>query len=69
MSHNDFAARLRAESERQGLTLQQVGDRAGVHKSQVSRLERGMEPTLETARKVCAALGISLAEFDQRSSS
>ena len=47
---------LKAERERQGLSLSDVSERCGVEKGAISRLENGLNanPTLDTIRR-CAA--------------
>jgi transcriptional regulator with XRE-family HTH domain len=52
---------LREETE---LTQEQLAKRAGVNHSYISLLENGERvPTVKTADKLCAALGISLAQL------
>jgi predicted transcriptional regulator len=52
------AAELRAERERQGLSLAEVAKRAGMDPAVLSRLEnKAGNPTLETLCKVASALG------------
>jgi hypothetical protein len=50
---------LKQERERQGLTLAQVSERAGIDAAALSRLERGeaANPTLGTVCRISAALG------------
>lgn len=60
-----FGARLRDLREEAGLTYYALGKASGVDQRLVARLERGQhEPSLDTARKLWAALGASLADFD-----
>jgi len=48
---------LRAEREKLGLSQEQVAERAGVDRTYISILERGLKsPTLETFERVCRAL-------------
>ena len=55
------AAELRAEREKQGLSLTEVAKRAGMDPAVLSRLEnKGGNPTLETLCKVASALGKEL---------
>ena len=50
---------LRAERERRGWTLSRLAERAGVHKSTVSRLEAGeTAPTYTTVVALESALGL-----------
>lgn len=54
-----LAARLRAERERQGLSMLAVSERAGLSQQMVSYLERGIRnPSLDTLIRVCGALGL-----------
>lgn len=58
---NDFKLaigdQLRAARERLGMSQEELADRAGVDRTYVSILERGLKsPTLETFERVCAAL-------------
>jgi transcriptional regulator with XRE-family HTH domain len=50
---------LKAERERQGLSLAQMSERCGVEKGAISRLENGLNanPTLETLLRCAQALG------------
>ena len=49
---------LRTQREKLGISQEEVAERAGVDRSYVSILERGLKsPTLETLEKICAALG------------
>ena len=55
------ASELRAERDRQGLSLSEVAKRAGMDPAVLSRLEnKGGNPTLETLCKVATALGKEL---------
>lgn len=58
----DLLATLRAERERQGLSLADVVERTGLNLSTVSRLELGKvpNPTYGTLRAYAEALGMSL---------
>ena len=50
---------LKQERERQGLTLVQLSNRAGIDQAALSRLETGHNgnPTLETLYRIASALG------------
>lgn len=48
----------------QHLTQEELGERVGVKKSQISRLERGYSITIPTMSRVFKALGISTATLD-----
>lgn len=50
---------LKAAREKKGWTLEQVAEASGVHKSTVSRLERGeTQPQHDTVNALEAALGL-----------
>lgn len=43
-----------------GLTLDQVADVSGVHKANLSRIERGEQaPRVDTLRAIASALGVA----------
>ncbi|MSU58362.1 MAG: XRE family transcriptional regulator [Pedosphaera sp.] len=49
---------LRAKREKLGISQEDLAERAGVDRSYVSILERGLKsPTLETLERICVALG------------
>lgn len=48
----------------QNLTQEQLGERVGVKKAQISRLERGYSITIPTMSRVFKALGIATATLD-----
>jgi transcriptional regulator with XRE-family HTH domain len=48
---------LRAKREKLGISQEEVAERAGVDRTYVSILERGLKsPTLETFERICCAL-------------
>jgi transcriptional regulator with XRE-family HTH domain len=55
-------AALKAERERQGLSLAQLAKRAGLDKGAISKLETGVQvnPTLDTLSRLAAGLGVRL---------
>jgi ribosome-binding protein aMBF1 (putative translation factor) len=56
-------AALRAERERQGLTLAQLAKRSGLDKGAISKLETGRQinPTVDTLSRIAAGLGVRVA--------
>jgi len=49
---------LRAKRDKLSISQEEVAERAGVDRTYVSILERGLKsPTVETLEKICAALG------------
>lgn len=63
-----IARTILAEMERQGLSGDALGKRAGVHSAMVYRLARGtrVNITTTTASKLCAALGLVLTDTGNR---
>lgn len=55
---------MKAERLRQNLTQEQLGERIGVQKAQISRLEKGHNITIPTMSRVFRALGIETATLD-----
>lgn len=54
---------LRAERERQGLSMNALATRAGLSQQMVSYVEREMRnPTLDTVLRMTGALGVNLAD-------
>jgi transcriptional regulator with XRE-family HTH domain len=57
-----FARNLRRERERAGLSQEELGARADIHRTEVSLLERaGRDPRLETIVRVARGLGVEPA--------
>jgi transcriptional regulator with XRE-family HTH domain len=57
-----FGANLAAARERSGLSQEEVGFRAGLHRTEVSILERGARlPRIDTLVKLSAALDVPFA--------
>ena len=55
---DQFAANLRQLREKAGMTQERLGHLAGVHPTEVSRMEAGMrDPRLTTVLKLAGALG------------
>lgn len=48
----------------QNLTQEQLGERLGVKKAQISRLERGYSISIPTMSRVFKALGVTTASLD-----
>jgi transcriptional regulator with XRE-family HTH domain len=60
----NFGPRIREIREQRGLSLRSMAAAAGIPPSVLSKFERGQaSPTMVTAQKVLAALGLSFAEF------
>lgn len=60
-----FGAKLLRLREAAGLSMQQLGERAGISRQYVWRLEQGaLQPSLETAQRLARALGKTLAVWE-----
>ena len=58
----DIGGRVRALRSTQGLTLDDLGVRAGVSRAMLSRIERGeSSPTAQLLNRVCVGLGVTLS--------
>ncbi len=55
---------VREARKRQGLTQEQLGERMGVQKAEISKIERGKSVTLSTLVRVFQALGVRTATLD-----
>lgn len=55
---------IKAERKKQGLTQEQLGERIGVQKSQISRIENGKGSTYSTLVRVFKALGARTATLE-----
>ena len=54
-----FAANLTAARSASGLSQEEVGFRAELHRTEISHLERGLRvPRIDTLAKLCGALGV-----------
>lgn len=59
-----FGKRLRALREARGWSQEEFADRAGLHRTYVSAVERGVRnPTLSVLERLAKALGIRLSEL------
>ena len=65
---SDIVAQLVADARRQeGLSMDELADRAGVHRTYIGLLERrSRQPTLAVAANLAEALGLSLSELVER---
>jgi transcriptional regulator with XRE-family HTH domain len=60
-----FASRLRSLREAAGFSIPALAAAASMPRQTIHHLENGdRHPSLETARRLCKALGKSLSEFD-----
>jgi transcriptional regulator with XRE-family HTH domain len=61
-----FGKRLRALREERGWSQEEFADRAGLHRTYVSAVERGVRnPTLSVLERLAKALGISITAMLQ----
>jgi transcriptional regulator with XRE-family HTH domain len=59
-----FGANLKRHRQRAGLSQEEIGYRASLHRTEIGLLERGERlPRIDTAVKVAAALEIDTAEL------
>ena len=59
-----FGKHLRALREERGWSQEEFADRAGLHRTYVSAVERGVRnPTLSVLERLAKALGIKLSEL------
>jgi transcriptional regulator with XRE-family HTH domain len=57
--HEQFARNLRAARQRRGLSQEALGDLCGLHRTEISLLERaGREPRLSTIVRLARALEV-----------
>ena len=55
---------IKAERMKQNLTQEELGERIGVKKAQISKLERGYSITIPTMSRIFRALGVETAFLD-----
>lgn len=55
---------IKAERLKQNLTQEELGERIGVQKAQISRMERGYSISIPTMSRAFKALGITTATLD-----
>lgn len=55
----NIGAQIRNERTRRGLTQEELGEKVGVGKAQISKIERGRGLTIKTVTKVLEALELS----------
>lgn len=66
----NFLALIKAIRIEQNLTLEQLAERAGIHRTMVGRLERRERvPTIQVANQIAHALGFSLSDLVQMAES
>jgi len=65
---SDIVAQLVADARRQeGMSMDELADRAGVHRTYIGLLERrSRQPTLAAAANLAEALGLSLSELVEK---
>lgn len=63
-SHERFGRNLKQARKRRGWTQEDLGHAAGLHSTEIGRLERGdREPRLSTIVKLARALKITAADL------
>ena len=63
---DDIGLMIRNERLRKGLTQEELGERIGVGKAQISKIESGKGLTIKTVTKVLDALGMSASVVLQK---
>lgn len=69
MSHSgnlqtQFAKILRAMREKAGYSQEELADRAGLHRTYISQIERGLKsPSLNSLVGIARALGVRISEL------
>ena len=59
-----FGAVLRERREAVGISQEQLADRAGLHRTYISLIERGKRTaSIEVVRKVSTALGLTMTDL------
>jgi transcriptional regulator with XRE-family HTH domain len=59
-----FGSVLREKREEAGISQEELADRAGLHRTYVSLIERGKRTaSIEVVRRVASALGVSMADL------
>ncbi|WP_281989321.1 helix-turn-helix transcriptional regulator [Aquimarina aggregata] len=60
----EVVKRLSEERKRQGLSYERLAEKAGVHRTTISFIERGKQnPTLSLCKKLADSLDIKLSEI------
>jgi len=59
-----IGAAVKEARTRQNLTQEELGERIGVKKAQISRIERGYSISIPTMSRVFKALGVATATLD-----
>jgi transcriptional regulator with XRE-family HTH domain len=67
MKPDSIGKRLKALREKRSMTLRALAAKAGVPQSTLSMVEQGVRPgaglRLETAKRICWALGVGIGEL------
>lgn len=62
-----FARVLREVRQEKGLSQEELADRAGLHRTYISQLERGLKtPSLRSIEQIAAALGVPASHLIKR---
>jgi transcriptional regulator with XRE-family HTH domain len=62
--HEQFGHNVRAQRDRAGLSQEALGDLCGLHRTEISLLERaGREPRLSTIVRIARALDVAPASL------
>ncbi|MHA3772636.1 helix-turn-helix domain-containing protein [Verrucomicrobiota bacterium sgz303538] len=67
MLRKAFASVLKSLRAEKGLSQEELGFRANLHRTYISQLERGQKsPTLDSVSEICAVLDIRVSELLRR---
>ena len=62
-----FPAALRELRQEKGLSQEELADKAGLHRTYISQIERGLKsPSLRSLDQIADALGVSLSTLVKR---
>ena len=64
IAETNIGKAIKAERKRQGLTQEQLGNRMGVQKAQVSKIESGKHLSYSSIRRAFLSLGVTSAVLD-----
>lgn len=64
---NRFPAILRELRQEKGLSQEELADKAGLHRTYISQIERGLKsPSLRSLEQIAEALGVPLSTLVKR---
>lgn len=64
---NRFPTALRELRQEKGLSQEELADKAGLHRTYISQIERGLKsPSLRSLQQIAEALGVPLSTLVKR---